>query len=444
MKVLTIKEPYASLIAKGYKKYEFRTWKTNYRGNILIHAGNNYDKNAMDLSKYKLKYHQKKIIAKAKITDCIKVDDNFRRQLRDENNEVYSNIIDDKNWNGYAFKLENVRLIKPIEISGQLGLWNIDDEYLDRPILWTYLSQLGYKRRPKFLNRYLMVPSMLRLKNIGYFCGMDYASKDIYDFKEYVSRYDHSLAVSLITWKFTKDKIATIAALFHDVGTPTFSHAIDYMNKDYEKQESTEIYTERIIKSDDKLLELLKNDHINPEDIINFKKYPIVDNDRPKLCADRLDGIIMTSLFWTQNLRIDMLKNIIKNTQVYKDETDIMEIGFKSKEIADIVVTANEKIDESCHSSSDKYMMTSLGNIAKRSIEKNYFTYDELYTLDEKTIFEIIENSQDIELQNMLKTFKTIKKRNIPIIEIPNIKNRYINPLVNGTRYQNAEKTYKN
>ena len=38
MKVLTIKEPYATLIAEGLKEYEFRTWKTNYRGEVLIHA----------------------------------------------------------------------------------------------------------------------------------------------------------------------------------------------------------------------------------------------------------------------------------------------------------------------------------------------------------------------------------------------------------------------
>lgn len=39
MKALTIKEPWATLIIEGYKEYEFRSWKTNYRGKILIHAG---------------------------------------------------------------------------------------------------------------------------------------------------------------------------------------------------------------------------------------------------------------------------------------------------------------------------------------------------------------------------------------------------------------------
>ena len=37
MKVLTIKQPWATLIVEGYKEYEFRTWNTKYRGELLIH-----------------------------------------------------------------------------------------------------------------------------------------------------------------------------------------------------------------------------------------------------------------------------------------------------------------------------------------------------------------------------------------------------------------------
>ena len=38
MKAISIKQPWASLIAHGIKDIENRTWKTNYRGKILIHA----------------------------------------------------------------------------------------------------------------------------------------------------------------------------------------------------------------------------------------------------------------------------------------------------------------------------------------------------------------------------------------------------------------------
>ena len=52
MKVITIKQPFATLIAEGLKEYEFRTWKTSYRGEILIHAGKGVDKKAMERFKY--------------------------------------------------------------------------------------------------------------------------------------------------------------------------------------------------------------------------------------------------------------------------------------------------------------------------------------------------------------------------------------------------------
>lgn len=46
MKVLTIRQPWASLIILGYKRFEFRSWKTSYRGDLLIHAGKMIDKEA--------------------------------------------------------------------------------------------------------------------------------------------------------------------------------------------------------------------------------------------------------------------------------------------------------------------------------------------------------------------------------------------------------------
>lgn len=36
MKALSVKQPYADLIACGRKTIETRTWKTNYRGPLLI------------------------------------------------------------------------------------------------------------------------------------------------------------------------------------------------------------------------------------------------------------------------------------------------------------------------------------------------------------------------------------------------------------------------
>ena len=131
MKAITVKQPFATLIAEGLKEYEFRTWRTKFRGDILIHAGKGIDKKAMERYKHlNLEYPSGKIIAKATITDCVYVDDNLKEQLQEKDPLVYYGILQkDSDWDGYGFKLENIKKIEPIEINGKLSLW--DYEYKD-------------------------------------------------------------------------------------------------------------------------------------------------------------------------------------------------------------------------------------------------------------------------------------------------------------------------
>ena len=287
---------------------------------------------------------------------------------------------------------------------------------------------------PSFLLDYLECPTLRRLKKVGYFCGMDYASSYIYDFPEYISRFDHSLTTALIIYHLTNDKEVTLAGLFHDIGTPCFSHVIDYMNKDYEDQESTEIYTENILKSDDYLRKLLQRDNIDIEKIVNFKKYSIVDNKRPKLCADRLDGVILTSMCWSKNISKEDIFKIVNNIKIYSNEFNEDEIGFKTLDIANLVINLSNYIDYLCHENYDNYMMQLLANITSLAIEKEYITYDELYVLNEEELWNIFTNIKDIDIINMITEFKTIKMEDIPDIKLDKVKIRSLRPLVKGVR----------
>ena len=302
-------------------------------------------------------------------------------------------------------------------------------------LLKYYLEQLDYNDMPLFLKKYLKCPSLVRLMSVGYFCGMDFASKSVYNFDEYISRFDHSLTTSLLTYKVTNDKTMTVAALFHDVATPCFSHVIDYMNEDYEKQESTEELTEDIIKNDKYLLKCLKEDNIDVDNIINFKNFSIVDNDRPKCGADRLDGVILTGISWTKNVTKDDIKKIINDVRVFKNEDNEDEIGFNNRDIVSKIIDVSESIDLYCHTNEDNYMMHLLANITKLSIDKGYITYDDLYSLNEVELFNILKKSTDKELLDKINLFENINIDSIPKIAIPNIKVRVLKPLVNGKRY---------
>ena len=126
MKVITVKQPYASLIAEGYKEYEFRTWKSSYRGELYIHAGLGVDKEAMKRFEYlNLDYPKGVIIAKCNMTDCILIDDKVKELLKEKDKIVYQGAINSNNKE-YGFKLENIEKIKPIQAKGKLSFWEYE------------------------------------------------------------------------------------------------------------------------------------------------------------------------------------------------------------------------------------------------------------------------------------------------------------------------------
>lgn len=286
---------------------------------------------------------------------------------------------------------------------------------------------------PSFLNNYLQVPTLKRLQKVSYFCGMKYASKEIYQFKENISRFDHSLTTALLTYRLTHDKISTLAALFHDVATPCFSHAIDYMNGDYAKQESTEANTALILQSDWHLQQLLAMDNIPLTAIVNYKQYSLVDNERPKVCADRLDGLILTGYAWTKDLSLYDVFLIINNLKVMNINGEA-EIGFDSMPVAEKVWATSENIDQFCHSREDNYMMQLLANITQLGLNLGLYRYENLFTYNEEELMQILNDCKDAKMQALLKQFTQMKREEIQDLEMPYIKKRSLNPLVNGER----------
>ena len=126
MKVLTIKQPWATLIIQGNKRFEFRSWKTKYRGELLIHAGKGVDKKAVERLKKYLpeELPAGKIIGKVNLVDCIKCDEDFKKMCLKENKDVYGKSSFDET---YAWELKDVEVFDtPIEAKGKLSFWEYD------------------------------------------------------------------------------------------------------------------------------------------------------------------------------------------------------------------------------------------------------------------------------------------------------------------------------
>jgi len=111
LKVLTIRQPWAEAIVWQTKRTENRTWKTNHRGPLAIHAGAGYDRWAII---YGLEHDVRSaIVGVAEITDCHWADWGAR---------CCGPWGDEHVWH---WTLANVqRLAAPVPCHpGRLGLW---------------------------------------------------------------------------------------------------------------------------------------------------------------------------------------------------------------------------------------------------------------------------------------------------------------------------------
>lgn len=142
MKTITLIQPWASLIALGEKKIETRSWKTNYRGSLLIHAGKKVEYDLCQQQPFKdvlLKHGIGQIptgviIAKCKLVDCAQIqflnknsayiDTDIKDRRIVEKNEL---LFGDYTPGRFAWLLDNVEIFKePIPAKGKLSLWEFE------------------------------------------------------------------------------------------------------------------------------------------------------------------------------------------------------------------------------------------------------------------------------------------------------------------------------
>lgn len=131
MKVLTLREPWASLIGEKIKVIETRSWPTNYRGELYIHAGLTKipAKDArMNRLAGELKgpLHFGTIFARCNLVDCIEIDESYAKKVKAENPLCFD--CGDYTSGRYAWILEDIEYINPIQAKGQLSIWNYDAE----------------------------------------------------------------------------------------------------------------------------------------------------------------------------------------------------------------------------------------------------------------------------------------------------------------------------
>ena len=104
MKALSIKQPWANMIAAGEKTIETRTWATPYRGQLLVVSSKRPDIPPAGFA-----------VAIADLVDC-------RPMTKDDEAAACCPIYP----NAHAWLLRNIRRIKPFSVRGQLGIFDVE------------------------------------------------------------------------------------------------------------------------------------------------------------------------------------------------------------------------------------------------------------------------------------------------------------------------------
>lgn len=142
MKALTIHQPWATLLALGFKAWETRGWATTYRGPVMIHAGLEWTKLQRQLLQgqpFSQRLHtiplrwvepcpRGAVLALADLEQCIEITPPWARRVGPTDEGAYGDWTPGR----YAWRLRVLHILQePIQWKGHQGLWVPPDELLD-------------------------------------------------------------------------------------------------------------------------------------------------------------------------------------------------------------------------------------------------------------------------------------------------------------------------
>ena len=244
---------------------------------------------------------------------------------------------------------------------------------------------------PPWLAEFCAAPELRRLGKVGMNCGCEYTAFPRFLGLPRYSRLRHSVGVCLITWHFTGSTEQALAALFHDIATPVFAHTVDFLHGDYLRQEYTEGRTADMIKASPEIMLLLEKYGIEPDSVTDYHRYPIADNDSPRLSADRLEYTLGNLAGY--GLRgAEALQKYYDDIAVTDGDGGAPELGFRHEETAlafglDALKTAAIYV-----SPEDRYAMQRLSELLRAALEEGVLSAGELYGTEDAVIARICES----------------------------------------------------
>lgn len=255
---------------------------------------------------------------------------------------------------------------------------------------------------PDFLLETAATAPMIRLQDIGMNCGCEYTKFPMFNDLPPYSRYDHSLGVGLIIWHFLQSQNAcrtylsldhiraqALAGLLHDIATPAFAHVIDFLKGDHLSQESTEDGTRQMIEESFEIQRILSEYGLSTDDVCDYHKYPIADNDTPQLSADRLEYTLgnLVNYGFRSEAEVQALYN---DLTVGKNESGQDEIMFRTPDIALDFSEGVLQCSEIYVADADRFAMQALADLLREAVNDAVISEQDFYLTEQELIRKLI------------------------------------------------------
>lgn len=283
---------------------------------------------------------------------------------------------------------------------------------------------------PPFVAEAMEVPEMRRLQRVGMNCGCEYTSFPLFQrIQEPYSRFDHSVGVALLVWRFTGDVRQTLAGLFHDIATPCFAHVVDFMLGDSMTQEATEDGTRAMIERSAGIQGVLRKHGLSTDDVADYHKYPVADNDSPCLSADRLEYTLGNLVNYRLITR-DRAKWMLDALTVLQDENGQDELGFVSLEAALAFAGGTLNMGRIYVCEPDRFSMQTLAEMLARARDAGVITMEDLWRDEPYVIEKLCMDGRFADEWHRYRRYREIKHGEGGIVV--HAKKRYIDPLLRG------------
>ncbi len=245
----------------------------------------------------------------------------------------------------------------------------------------------NFEIKEPVLTELINSPSLERLKKIEQY-GLP---KDLYLFPGF-SRFEHCLGVMLIIRKLSGALEEQIAGLLHDVSHTAFSHIIDWVVGDSEKENFQDKNHKKFILSSE-IPKILKKYDFDTNKIIKLKQYKLLERKTPELCADRVDYALREFYYW---LDPNIVKICVRSLAVKKER-----IIFKNIKIARLFAINFLKLQSMHWGGKDtviRYFLFS--QILKIALNKKILKRKDFYS-DDLGILDKLKSSKDLQIKKI-------------------------------------------